>query len=553
MQTIVILASIGFSLISIIYAVVITRLIQKKNSSNKRLSDAIDELKSVFDKKNAKRYSSLSLVGVVALVAILYGLSWKPAIGFLVGILFAFVLDWWINRIVPKSIMMTTDSAKKSFAASFNIAGKSSNVVGFAVAGLSLLAVAGLYGLFKDANVLICLIFGATIATLVSQFDGDAGKESNILLSYELFTIALAGSMFLFKSFLPDFANAVLLPLAMASGWIVLTLIGTLLLRPFKKISLDNVIYYCLAATALLAAVGYYFLIDWMMLGNGQASTLIIFFCAMIGFAAVKLAILAVKKYQYSQSNSSRFTTLIALVIAAIVLSANYLASGIGLITAILSAALAASYFAFMANFAFVSEQSEILSKKIDLPQELQEKIINLGSARETMKSIFTNYSALIALLSALLLFMVYARPIQIDYAITNAYLLAGLIIGVIVPYFIYSLVSSQVSTSFFKKAWLSGLIIIVLPLGAMTLLGETMLTGLLIGIVLSAILIALRFALAGTLSRFAIIIAILAFPLLSTLHMTLLIKLIILGALAVIVAAIILFGLPAIRKSNGK
>jgi hypothetical protein len=283
---------------------------------------------------------------------------------------------------------------------------------------------------------------------------------------------------------------------------------------------------------------------------NGQISSLMIFLCALIGFAAAKVIVLAVNKYKYSPSYASRFTALIAVVIAALVLGSNYLAGSFGLVVAILGASTAGGYFALIANFAFISSQSQSIGEKIALAQDSQEKITRLNFACQSIQNTFTNYSTLISLFSIFLLFLIYTKTLENPaYLLTDPYLFAGLILGAVVPYFIYSLTQAQEKTPILNKAWLPAVFVVVLPLAIVPLLGTTMLSGLLVGFVLTALLISLRFMLAGSLTRFTIILAILAVPALAAVNFTLLIKLIILGAVIVAAAAIILFASPTINK----
>jgi len=107
----------------------------------------------------------------------------------------------------------------------------------------------------------------AVIADNVGDNVGDcAGMAADL---FETYAVTAVSAMLLGRIAFADNQNALILPLALGAVAIVSSIVGTFFVRLGKDKSIMRALYAGLIVAGLVAAVGFYFVINKLMSNNG--------------------------------------------------------------------------------------------------------------------------------------------------------------------------------------------------------------------------------------------------------------------------------------------
>src|SRR4029078_449329 len=165
-------------IIAVLYGIITSRQVLGMSAGNQRMievSKAIQEGAGAYLKR---QYTTIAIVGVV--VAIIIGIFLKPlsAIAFLIGAILSGATGFIGMNISVRANVRTAEAARNSLQSGLTTAFRAGAVTGMLVAGLALLAIAGLFwyltgpGGFapNDRPVVTALTALALGASLVSIF-----------------------------------------------------------------------------------------------------------------------------------------------------------------------------------------------------------------------------------------------------------------------------------------------------------------------------------------------------------------------------------------------
>lgn len=507
------LVSIGAAVLSLAYGLFLIRNVVKQPEGNKKM---VDIAKAIQDGAKAflnRQYSTVAVVAAVLFVILLYALSWKVALGFLIGAVFSAIAGYIGMNVSVRANVRTAEASRKGLPAGMNVAFKSGTVTGLFVVGLGLLAVAGFYAIFKDTEALIGLGFGGSLISIFARLGGGiftkgadvgadlvgkveagipeddprnpaviadnvgdnvgdcAGMAADLFETYSVTAIA---AMLLGHLIFKDFENAILFPLILGAASIVTSIIGSWFVKlPKKSTNIMGTLYRGLIVAGVLAAVAFYFITNWMMKDNGAYSALNIYLTSLIGLAVTAFMVL-ITEYFTSQKYSPvksialssvtghgtniitglavsmRSTAMPVIVIGAAILGAYSLAGIYGVAIAAMSMLSMTGIIVAIDAFGPVVDNAGGIAEMSELPSDVRVHTDALDSVGNTTKAVTKGYAIGSAGLAAMVLFADYTEKLSIggkvlSFDLKDPYVLVGLIIGGLLPYYFASLAMEAV------------------------------------------------------------------------------------------------------------
>ena len=164
--------SLSASLASIGYGSYLIWEILKKSPGDEKMQSiqkAIQEGAQAYLKRQNK---TVFWVGLVAAVALSFGLGRLVSMGFVVGAVASALAGYAGMMVSVRANARVAEEAKNGLAPAFSLGYKSGAVTGFFVVGLALLSVTVFYWLTKDVKALIGLGFGASLISVFARLGG---------------------------------------------------------------------------------------------------------------------------------------------------------------------------------------------------------------------------------------------------------------------------------------------------------------------------------------------------------------------------------------------
>ena len=306
----------------------------------------------------------------------------------------------------------------------------------------------------------------AVIADNVGDNVGDcAGMAADL---FETYAVTIVATMLLATIQLQGDMNAMLLPLGIGAVCIVTSIIGTFFVRLGSSNNIMGALYKGFIATAVLSAIAIYFLIDHVFKGSEVGMNY--FVCAMVGLVVTGLMVWITEYYTSTSfrpvkvvakaSETGHGTNVIsglamsmeATAIPAIIISAGSSVSfvyadiyGIG-IAATTMLALAGMVVALDA-YGPVTDNAGGIAEMAELDDSVREVTDALDAVGNTTKAVTKGYAIGSAALAALVLFAAYIADLDryfpeldIDFSLTDPYVVVGLLLGGMLPYLFASM-----------------------------------------------------------------------------------------------------------------
>jgi K(+)-stimulated pyrophosphate-energized sodium pump len=327
----------------------------------------------------------------------------------------------------------------------------------------------------------------AVIADNVGDNVGDcAGMAADLFETYVVTAVSAMLLAYLISAVTLKFPNAILYPLAVSAWAIVATIVGAAFVRMTPKGSIMGALYQGLAATTGVGLVGLYVLDAELMGGNPG-----VFVATAIGLLVMVLLVLSTDYYTSSKyrpveriaesaqsgggpvvitglSVGLESAFIPGLVIVAGTLGAygalawNNWDPGLGLYGIGLAAASMLSVTGMIISidaFGPITDNAGGIAEMAGLPPEARGVTDPLDAVGNTTKAITKGYAIGSAVLAALALFAAYvfaaAKDANVSFSVFNAQLyidnpliVAGLVIGAILPFFFTSFLMNAVGVA---------------------------------------------------------------------------------------------------------
>jgi K(+)-stimulated pyrophosphate-energized sodium pump len=322
----------------------------------------------------------------------------------------------------------------------------------------------------------------ATIADNVGDNVGDcAGMAADLFETYAVTTVATMVLAAIFFRDQPYVDVMMLLPLAICAVCIVTSIIGSFFVRLGKSQNIMGALYQGLIVTGVLSAIAVYFVIEGLVTGpivtNGGLTIepMSLFWSGMVGLL-VTAAIVVITEY-YTGSNfrpvrsvanasvsghgtnviqglavSLESTALPALTIIVGIITSFQLAGLFGIAIATTTMLGVAGMIVALDAFGPVTDNAGGIAEMAGLPSEVRHSTDALDAVGNTTKAVTKGYAIGSAGLGALVLFAAYTSDLdyfvanpdlypffagmaEIDFGLTNPYVVVGLLFGGLLPF----------------------------------------------------------------------------------------------------------------------
>jgi K(+)-stimulated pyrophosphate-energized sodium pump len=329
----------------------------------------------------------------------------------------------------------------------------------------------------------------ATIADNVGDNVGDcAGMAADLFETYAVTTVATMVLAAIFFGDTPILFQMMTLPLAIGGVCIITSIIGTFFVKLPASQSIMGALYRGLIATGVLSLIGLaiviYLLIGFGSLPGVKYSGMSLFICGIVGLAVTGLIIWITEYYTGTDFRpvqsiakasvtghgtnviqglaiSLESTALPAIVIIAGILITYAQAELFGIAIAVTTMLALAGMIVALDAFGPVTDNAGGIAEMAGLPKEVRKSTDALDAVGNTTKAITKGYAIGSAGLGALVLFAAYSQDltyfiahpmdhkyfegVQLNFSLSNPYVVVGLLFGGLLPYLFGALAMTAV------------------------------------------------------------------------------------------------------------
>ena len=328
----------------VVFAIILASIVRSAPAGDDKMTEIATAIKTGAIAYLNRQLKSMGIAGVILFIIIGFALSWKTALGFIIGAAASFVAGYVGMRVSVLANVRTAEAAKGGMAAGLAMAFKGGAVTGMIVAGLALTSVAGCYTVLlatgTDAReaviALVALGFGGSLISIFARLGGGiftkgadvgadlvgkveagipeddprnpaviadnvgdnvgdcAGMAADL---FETYAVTAVAAMLLGNLLFPKIAIATEFPLVLGSISIVASMIAVFFVKLGKNDYIMGALYKGMFGSAILAAIAFLVACLAMFSGVEAIGGINVFFAALVGLILTVVIVIITEYY----------------------------------------------------------------------------------------------------------------------------------------------------------------------------------------------------------------------------------------------------------------
>ena len=328
----------------VIFSIVIAGIVRNAPAGNEKMMEIATAIKTGAIAYLNRQLKSMGIAGIILFIVIGFALSWKTAIGFLIGAIASFVAGYVGMRVSVLANVRTAEAAKGGLAKGLSLAFKGGSVTGMIVAGLALTAVAGCYTVLlamgtasRDAVIaLVALGFGGSLISIFARLGGGiftkgadvgadlvgkveagipeddprnpaviadnvgdnvgdcAGMAADL---FETYAVTAVAAMLLGNLLYPEISIATNFPLVLGAISIVASMIAIFFVKLGKNEYIMGALYKGMFGSAILAAIAFLVACSTMFGDVAALSGMRIYLASLVGLVLTVVIVVITEYY----------------------------------------------------------------------------------------------------------------------------------------------------------------------------------------------------------------------------------------------------------------
>lgn len=497
--------------VSLLYASYWAQRIVRFKLDEAALEEAVSTTKKEARNYLVGVYRTLGTIFAIFLIVLLLIPSLRSvAPGFVAGFAFAILAGHFsFLFLIRLSTYITIRSSHGIIDAFQNALGGGSALGVFSIALVLLLTT--LYSLFTPtASGFVGMILGAALVALYFRFissvyvqtasDGRAIVDAIgvVLTVFSVALSALAVNIIVSDAVFPGLFNVLVLPMLVIATGLVSSAVGIKLVRLSSTTNIFKNLLLIILGVVIISAVILFPVILWALGGDIPYSPANIWTASVLGFlfAVGILALYFLNIFQ--RFNNKEIASIFALIIS-LGIGTPYLLSGIyGVTIFILAFVSIMSAMLTLHLFGSVADSAYNLAQAAELGEERKKTAAKLSLISHITREGVNMYIWVATALVSLLLFVFFqqeatAKLGELDFALGNPIILAGIFFGGGLGYWLNSNILSAVKNHIYGRVNSLLFSVVIIPAVLGPVLGFNFLGSLLVGAIFAGAFLALK------------------------------------------------------------